>query len=193
MDSFMKTLVALGLFVLFVCLGFIVGQEYARNLKKDPGQIHFHYDFVKPPDDKWRMGNPTVSNEMYAEQKYTDEDLDCVARNIYFEAANQSTIGKLAVGLVVRNRVESSRYPDTICGVVNQRSQFSWVNDGKSDTPKDDWAWKDSKKIAKDILDGKADFIDFDHVMHYHADYVSPHWSKKKLMVAQIDQHIFYE
>ena len=193
MDSFMKTLVALGLFVLFVCLGFIVGQEYARNLKKDPAQIHFHYDFVKPPDDKWRTGNSTLSNEMYAEQKYTDEDLDCLARNIYFEAANQSTIGKLAVGLVVTNRVESSRYPDTICDVVNQRSQFSWVNDGKSDTPKDDWAWKDSKKIAKDILDGKADFIDFDHVMHYHADYVSPHWSKKKLMVAQIDQHIFYE
>ena len=184
MDSFMKTLVALGLFVLFVCIGFFVGREYARNLKKDPAQIHFHYDFVRPPG---------TANKMYAEQKYTDEDLDCLARNIYFEAANQSTIGKLAVGLVVTNRVESSRYPDTICDVVNQRSQFSWVNDGKSDTPKDDWAWRDSKKLAIDILEGKADFIDFDHVMHYHADYVSPRWSKSLNQVAQIDQHVFYE
>ncbi len=124
---------------------------------------------------------------------YNDEDLDCLSRSIYFEAGNQSSIGKLAVGLVVMNRVTSERYPDTICGVVNQQSQFSWVDDGKSDTPKEDWAWDDSKRIAKDILGGKAEFIDFDGVMHYHADYVSPRWSKRLTQVAQIDQHVFYE
>jgi len=129
--------------------------------------------------------------KMYVD--YKDEDLDCLSRNIYFEAGNQSSIGKLAVGLVVMNRVASKKYPDTICGVVNQRSQFSWVDDGKSDVPKNDNAWKVSQNLSRDILEGKANFINFDDVMHYHADYVSPSWSKRMQQVAQIDQHIFYE
>ena len=183
MESFMKTLVAISMFVLFACVGFFAGKEYARNLKETPAHLHFHYDFVKPPD---------ASDEVYVNQNYTDGDLDCLSRNIYFEAGNQSTIGKLAVGLVVTNRVESPRYPDTICGVVNQKSQFSWVNDGKPDTPKDDWAWEESKKIAKDILEGKAEFIDFDRVMNYHADYVDPSWAGSMVRVDQIGNHIFY-
>ncbi len=185
LDDFIKLFVALIIFCLFVCIGFFVGREYASSLKDTKvTHTHIHMSISKP-------ANPPNKDKIYVD--YNDEDLDCLSRNIYFEAGNQSSIGKLAVGLVVMNRVTSERYPDTICGVVNQQSQFSWVDDGKSDTPKEDWAWDDSKRIAKDILGGKAEFIDFDGVMHYHADYVSPYWSKKKLMVAQIDQHIFYE
>ena len=180
LEDFIKLFVALVLFCLFVYIGFFVGREYALSLK-DRGETHIHmYYGVK---------NKTSSEKKLA----SDDDVECLARNIYFEAANQSQIGKLAVGLVVMNRVASERYPDTICEVVNQRSQFSWVNDGKSDTPKDDWAWKISQKLARDILGGKAEFIDFDDVMHYHADYVSPKWSQSMNQVAQIDQHIFYE
>ena len=184
MDNLMKTLIAISIFSIFMCLGFFVGRDYVRNTKVprvDHTHIHMYYSF-----DNETTGLPE-------KKSISTEDIDCLARNIYFEAANQSEIGKLAVGLVVMNRVSSERYPDTICGVVNQRSQFSWVNDGKSDTPKNDRVWKESKKLARDILEGKAEFIDFDDVMHYHADYVSPKWSKKLNQVAQIDQHIFYE
>ena len=183
MKTFMDTIVAILVFLLFVCFGFFVGQEYARSLKEGDAVNHTHIHMYYGGRAK------TSSDKLIA----SDEDVECLARNIYFEAANQSQIGKIAVGLVVMNRVASERYPNTICEVVNQRSQFSWVNDGKSDTPKDDWAWKISQKLARDILEGKAEFIDFDDVMHYHADYVSPKWSQSMNQVAQIDQHIFYE
>ena len=49
----------------------------------------------------------------------------CLAKNIYFEAGNQSKAGRLAVGLVTLNRVEMREYPDTICGVVHQGPTYT--------------------------------------------------------------------
>jgi len=57
----------------------------------------------------------------------SDEDRYCLQQNIFFEARNQSTLGQAAVAWVTLNRVESTRYPDTICEVVWQKSQFSWT------------------------------------------------------------------
>ena len=74
--------------------------------------------------------------------------LMCMAFNIYHEANNQSMLGQIAVGQVVMNRVEDSRFPDTVCEVVKQavtykgtdkpvlhKCQFSWYCDGKNDEP----------------------------------------------------------
>jgi N-acetylmuramoyl-L-alanine amidase len=52
-------------------------------------------------------------------------DLECLARNIYYEAASEPEEGKVAVGLVTINRSNSGEFPTTICGVVNQRTTFS--------------------------------------------------------------------
>ena len=52
-------------------------------------------------------------------------DLECLARNIYYEAASEPTEGKVAVGLVTINRSNSGLFPKTICGVVNQRTDVS--------------------------------------------------------------------
>ena len=173
--------IAVALFLGSMVLGFFIGVEYADRVapKKDPINMHFHYG--------------SISTNEKPKQYLSQQDVDCLARNIYFESANQSQLGKLAVGLVVMNRVRSDRYPNTICGVVNQRSQFSWVNDGKSNVPNNDWAWEQSQKMAKSILNGEAEFIGFGDAMHYHADYVSPSWSKRMNQVTQVDQHIFYE
>ena len=93
----------------------------------------------------------------------------CLAKNIYFEARNQSTAGQIAVSHVVMNRVKSPRYPNTICGVVEQgltsrwwkkehgktvmlknKCQFSWYCDGLSDEPKEPTTWKNALIVAKD-------------------------------------------
>jgi len=50
------------------------------------------------------------------------KDLTCLARNIFFEAANEPEEGKVAVGLVTLNRVQDGRFGNSICGVVDQRS-----------------------------------------------------------------------
>ena len=114
LDDFIKLFVPLILFCLFVCVGFFVGREYASSLKDtNVTHTHIHMSISKP-------ANLPNKDKIYVD--YNDEDLDCLSRNIYFEAGNQSSIGKLAVGLVVMNRVASERYPDTICGVVNQQS-----------------------------------------------------------------------
>jgi len=64
------------------------------------------------------------------------EQLYCGAQNIYHESRGESNLGQIAVAHVVRNRVESPKYPNTVCEVVWQPKQFSWTHDGRSDETK---------------------------------------------------------
>lgn len=64
------------------------------------------------------------------EESYTKAELRLMSSIIYCEAGGESYAGKLAVGIVVMNRVSSSSFPDTIHGVIYQRRQFSPVRNG---------------------------------------------------------------
>ncbi len=186
-------IIVIGLLAIVV-VSFAIGHNYGKSLrikynpptivKPESPQVHFHY---YTPQNSLKKKNKLQAHH------YGDSEKYCMAQNIYFESANQSALGKLAVGLVVMNRVKDTRYPDTICGVVRQDSQFSWVKNNRSNVPKDDAAWKESVRITEDVLSGRADFLEFDGVMNYHADYVNPHWSGAMEEVATIDQHIFYK
>jgi len=131
-------------------------------------------------------------------QVITTDDLHCLQQNIYFEARNQSVIGQVAVAWVTMNRMEDSRYPDTICEVVWQRKQFSWTHDGKSDEPGsnilEQRAWEDAGLVADVVLlDWARDRSSpVEEAVMYHADYVDPYWSASYDYVAKIDNHIFY-
>lgn len=133
-------------------------------------------------------------------------EIVCLAKNIYFEAAVESTAGKLAVAQVTRNRVLSKKYPDTYCNVVMQGKhtrtgfpirnmcQFSWYCDGKHDKPFEGEQWAASLRIAFAIYDDVTLSIPdiTDGSLFYHADYVRPKWSKYKHKIVKIDRHIFY-
>jgi N-acetylmuramoyl-L-alanine amidase len=67
----------------------------------------------------------TVMAPGHAKEVGKQSDLDCLAKNIYYEAASEPTEGKVAVGLVTINRSNSGNFPTTICGVVNQRTNLS--------------------------------------------------------------------
>lgn len=139
-----------------------------------------------------------------------ERQLECMTLNMYFEARNQKTTEAMAaVGYTVLNRVASPRYPNTICGVVYQgqrdsngnyirnRCQFSWVCDGKADVPNtrhpgEAKAWKKANEVALQVLTGTIDNPVGNATM-YHATYVNPRWAKAYSMVAQIEDHIFYE
>lgn len=138
-----------------------------------------------------------------AEPKLYIEDVLCLAQNIYFEARNQSVLGKEAVAEVVLNRVNSNRYPDTVCGVIKQarqyrgsvlinKCQFSWYCDGESDIPTDILSWSDSVKLAHHILMNGQRMITLGST-HYHAISVSPYWKEALERTVQIDDHIFYK
>ena len=123
----------------------------------------------------------------------------CLAAAIYYEARGEPRNGQQAVAQVVLNRVEDGRYPGTVCGVVFQdenrkhRCQFSFACDGKPERPKPGAAWTQSLDIAREFLNGFI-YQPVAAATHYHADYVSPRWSRSSEMtrVRQIGNHIFY-
>jgi spore germination cell wall hydrolase CwlJ-like protein len=139
-----------------------------------------------------------------------DDDVKCLALNIYHEARNESLVGQIAVALVVVNRVDSSKYPDDVCSVIKQgpvskwhlestgkivpvrnKCQFSWYCDGKADDTPERHAWLQSVTLATAVLDGIYPDIT-EGALWYHADYVTPRWMKGVKYVTQIDRHIFY-
>ena len=118
-------------------------------------------------------------------------ELDCLATGIYFESKGEPLAGQLAVGQVIANRTQSGgRFPGTYCGVLFQRSQFSFVH--RQSLPKvarSSSQWKTAVAIAKIVDQHLKDPVVGD-AMFFHARYVSPNWRMKR--VASIGNHIFF-
>ena len=149
-------------------------------------------------------------------QTHKQEETTCLAKNMYWEARNQSVEGMIAVAYVTMNRVYDDRFPNTVCQVVYQgqhskwflethnkwhplrdRCQFSWYCDGKADdVPSIDHVLYDSiKVIAAKIVYGYNSILMYDFTRgatHYHADYVLPEWASRKTHTVTIGKHIFY-
>ena len=153
----------------------------------------------------------TTSVDKVEVDKFRHSEATCLAKNMYYEARNQGLAGQLAVSLVVMNRVKDSRYPNTVCGVVEQgptreswkkngtfypiknRCQFSWFCDGKSDDPKEPTTYKRLLDLALVLVYDDIQIVDFtEGATHYHADYVYPAWRKSKTKTVEIADHIFY-
>lgn len=84
---------------------------------------------------------------------YSNKDLDCMARTMYFEARGESERGMVMVGEVTLNRVKHGKYPSSVCGVVYQKGAFSWTK-GNTNIRNQE-AYKRAKRIAKEVLDGE--------------------------------------
>jgi spore germination cell wall hydrolase CwlJ-like protein len=123
--------------------------------------------------------------------------MSCLAEALYFEARGEPITGQLAVGEVILNRVEDSRYPSSICKVINQGTgrrfacQFTYTCDGKLETVHERKAYEMALKLAK-ILITTHDRKLTKGSTHYHSNYVNPKWSKKFERVAKYGRHIFY-
>ena len=135
-------------------------------------------------------------NLSYEKKQMVMREVECLARNIYFEAGGEPRAGKIAVAEVTMNRVKSHQYPRTVCGVVHQRikgtCQFSWVCEGKNKVRRNSDAWQDSVTIAESILISKKHYGIIGSAKHFHAVYVNPNWAESKRMIKKIGQHIFY-
>jgi spore germination cell wall hydrolase CwlJ-like protein len=119
-------------------------------------------------------------------------EMECLAGAIYFESRGEPLAGQLAVGQVIVNRSESGIFPSDYCGVVYQRSQFSFVRGGTM--PRIDRgsaAWHRATAIARIAHEGLWDSKAGDS-LYFHARYVKPSWSRTKIARATIDSHIFY-
>ena len=126
----------------------------------------------------------------HMDRAVSDAEHECLAGAVYFEARGEPLEGQLAVAEVILNRVRSGKYPPTICGVVTQKSQFSFVRRGRiPPIAKKSRAWR--KAVAVAHL-AKAELADggVGEAMFFHARYVSPRWRLNR--VASIGNHVFY-
>ena len=121
----------------------------------------------------------------------------CLSEAIYYEARSESRSGQLAVADVVKNRVSSKHYPNSICGVVYENAdrpyacQFSFACDGSMDQAPIGEAWERSKKMAQISLSGQV-FDLTQNSTHYHTVNVDPDWAKTLELKKQVGFHLFY-
>lgn len=150
------------------------------------------------------------------------DQMHCLAKNIYFEARGETTIGKIAVANVTVNRVNDQRFPNTICGVVHQAvystwwkenhdrlvpvrnmCQFTWYCDGKSDTlfltdthgnviKANMEAWKESLELAELALKGELTDVTNGATHYFNPRLADPYWQHAFVQTAQIDNHTFF-
>lgn len=146
----------------------------------------------------------TSASAQNADLERVFPQVQCMALNIYYEARGSSLADRAGVADVVLNRVQDTRYPDTICEVVKQglkdangnmrrnKCQFSWYCDGKADNPQDEDRWADAQMIAWNIVQDSKYRGLTEGATHYHATYVDPRWASTLQLVGRIGAHIFY-
>lgn len=127
-------------------------------------------------------------------EQSSEAERECMALNVYHEARGETILGQIGVAQVTLNRVELGRFPDTICGVVWQSSQFSWTNDGISDTPSERDAWARAQVVAQIVMETWDASVDLTYgADHYHAHSVTPRWGDPEHVTTVIGDHIFYD
>jgi|SRR5579863_7674363 len=159
-------------------------------LPANPGSIHA----TSPHDEATTAPSTSLSElvDAHAHTEVLDADQECVAAAIYFEARGEPIEGQLAVAEVILNRAASGKYPASICAVVKQPAQFSFVRRGRIPSiAKASDAWRRAVAVAHVAFEGLIQRIASD-VLWYHADYVHPSWGSRLTRVTQIGAHIFY-
>lgn len=129
----------------------------------------------------------------------------CLASNIYFEARSEIAAGKKAVAQVTLNRVNSGKYPKTICAVVLQHKQFSWTHQvpreqrqralsglAPLNSELESLAYAEAKTIAKEAMNTSSTALP-NSVLWYHTTEVHPAWNKRMSKVKVIGSHVFYK
>jgi spore germination cell wall hydrolase CwlJ-like protein len=148
--------------------------------------------------DYLRQANGNLPDSYVSAAQRTKE-LECLTRNIYWEAASEPFEGKVGVAQVTMNRVQSGKFANSVCGVVYQKNvfyekvvcQFSWYCEGNHKMQAVSGPlWKESETVAKKVLLEGFRLPSLEAALFYHADYVSPGWKLPR--IEKIGRHIFY-
>lgn len=135
------------------------------------------------------------------QHRKVERQLECLAKNVYYEARGEPYEGRVAVAQVTLNRSRSGRFPADVCEVVYQKTQgpddtvicqFSWwcMPHLKSQPISLD-DYRASYKIAIDVLLHGEELPNLKQALFFHSHYINPRWNREK--IAQIGQHIFYK
>jgi N-acetylmuramoyl-L-alanine amidase len=127
-------------------------------------------------------------------------NLECLAKNVYFEARGEPPAGMVAVAQVTMNRKASRQYPDSLCGVVYQKNwdavrgryvgAFSWTEFDALPAPEGE-AWERAQEVAEAVYYRRAPST-LQGALYFHAAHIRPEWAKERKLVARIGRHLFY-
>lgn len=131
----------------------------------------------------------------YDREHYTEE-LTCLTEILYFEARGESLKGIRAVANVVINRRNSKYFPNTVCGVRNQRNQFSFFFDGLAETivlqnAQQQRRYLEILEIATLALNARLPDVSGNADHFYGHDHVEPDWAKEVKSSVTIGNHTF--
>jgi len=134
------------------------------------------------------------------ERAMQEASLECLARNVYFEARGEPVAGQFAVAEVTMNRKASRLFPRTVCEVVYQKNwdpirkrevaAFSWTEFNKLPEPTGE-EWQRAQQVAKAVYYNRYT-PQLQGALYFHATYIRPEWAKEKRRVARIGRHVFY-
>lgn len=125
------------------------------------------------------QGNNTGSSS------YTNSDLYLLAKCIYAEARGESYTGQVAVGAVILNRVRSSKFPNSISGVIYQKNAFTAVTDGQINLEPD----KTAMNAASDAMNGWDPT--YGCLYYYNPAVATSSWIFGRKTVTTIGKHVF--
>jgi spore germination cell wall hydrolase CwlJ-like protein len=144
-------------------------------------------------DETADQAGPSSLSELVSDHSSADaenaED-ECLATSVYYESKGEPLNGQLAVAQTIINRTKSGRFPDSVCDVVRQPGQFSFLHGGEMpEAPRSAGAWQRAVAIAKIAREGLWKQV-APAALFFHARRVSPGWGKQR--VATLGNHIFF-
>ena len=126
-----------------------------------------------------------TTNSASGSSNNNSSNVNLLARAIYGEARGESYTGQVAVGAVIMNRVRSSKFPNTIAGVIYQSGAFDAVSDGQINLEPDATA----KKAAQDALNGWDP--SYGAIYYFNPNTATNAWIWSRPMTVIIGKHRF--
>jgi spore germination cell wall hydrolase CwlJ-like protein len=182
-----------GMVKLFVSLPRVIGLMIVMSILITVTNLRLDALASSNEGQAWRQGFVSVNDRT--------KQLECLARNIYWEAASEPFEGKVGVAQVTLNRVEDGRFGKDVCGVVYQKNivyekvvcQFSWYCEPHHKVrPIHPALWDESMEVAKKVLLENFRLPSLKEALYFHADYVNPGWPNMQY-VGKFGAHKFYK
>lgn len=128
--------------------------------------------------------------EAVASSNILDRELECMAKVVMHEAANQPRSGQLAVAQLIKNRVGQDRFGETVCDVVNQPGQF--FRTASYNPRRDSQRWATAVEVSRQAMEGNAQQV-VPGAVFYHAASASPNrFFRSRERISMVGDHIFY-
>ena len=126
------------------------------------------------------------------------KEVETLAAAMYFEARGEGADGMQLVGETILNRTWHPAFPDTVCAVVYQPRQFSYIDELKDLTPRNKKKWNQAVEIAEGLLNGEIEYFDNGALFYLNPDEVLrrygklPRWARVYPVVGKVGKHVFY-